>query len=331
QGTHGNVVAVRLTFDLDGDNGPTNQARVWFDDVSIRTWGDDGETSRLDHKWVFPNLASGGTVYRLKLQAYHSSNLEGDDFDVYYSLDDQVYHRVVTVTNTLDEDTYYAYILPSSVGGNSVYIKVLDLSWTNGTTELDTLHVDHLVIERITIITPSSFSYNLGDNVYSIAVGDIDGDGDIDIAAGLESNEVAILRNGGTGTSWSRNDIASSGDVLSVGLGDFDGDGDTDVAAGTGNEVLYVYINSNGAGTSWSSITLEQDIGDVLTLATGDVNGDGWVDIVIGTDEGNVYYYENGGSSGWERIEIDSLSRRGGSGRDINELALGDVDRGILP
>ncbi len=325
QSGHGDVVAVRLTFDLNGPNGVSAQARVWFDDVSIQTWEEDGQTSRLEHTWVLNNVGSGGTTYRLKMQAYHTPNLEDDDIEVYYSLDDKAYIRMFTVTKTQDDDAYQAFVLPTWVGGQNVYIKAIDLSWENGSTGQDTLYIDHLVVERITVVTPNSITVDMGSEVNTVAVGRIDLDSDEDIAAGLQSGYVAVLLNGGTGTSWSRVDIPSSNPVLSVGVGDFDNDGDGDVAAGTDNKRVYVHLNTNGAGTSWSSTTLEEDVDKVFSLATGDVNGDGWSDIVIGTNQGNVYYYQNQGAQGWTRYQIDFVKK------EVWGVALGDVDLGVLP
>lgn len=323
--THGGVLAIRLAFSLDGAGGNPNRARVWFDDVSVQTWEDDGQTSRLSHTWVFIPVGAGGTTYRLRMQAYHTSTLEGDDFDVYYSLDDRVYFRMFTVTKTQDDETYQAFVLPPWVGGSNVYVKVIDRDWTNGSTALDTLLVDHLLIERITIVTPNSYTINLGTKVHSVALGDVDGDGDRDIAAGLDASKVAILRNSGSGTGWSRNDISSSGIVHSVDMADFDMDGDIDVAAGTANKRVHVYLNENGLGTSWSATTLEEGVDKVFSLAAGDVNGDGLADVVIGTNQGNVYLYQNQGSQGWTRVEIDFVKK------EVYGIVLGDVDRGVLP
>ena len=73
---------------------------------------------------------------------------------------------------------------------------------------------------------------SLGSNVISLAVGDFDGDGKDDLAAGT-SVGVAVLLNAGNGTlKPPAAPLAGPVNVLAV--GDFDGDGKDDLAAGTG-------------------------------------------------------------------------------------------------
>ena len=80
------------------------------------------------------------------------------------------------------------------------------------------------------------------DITYSVAWGDVDGDGDLDLAAGNygQANKVYLNQGGFQGgvlgmlqtaadTPWISGDI---GKTLSVVFGDVDGDGDLDLAAG---------------------------------------------------------------------------------------------------
>jgi len=77
------------------------------------------------------------------------------------------------------------------------------------------------------------------DSVYSVALGDLDRDGDLDIASGSgsgEDYEVIAWENDGTPFSglWAQHDVGASADsVYSVAVGDLDHDGDLDIASGS--------------------------------------------------------------------------------------------------
>ena len=66
----------------------------------------------LEHKWTID--VTGGSTVTFYVEAYHTSNSEGDDFTFSYSTDDSTYYNMVTVTKTSDNDTAQSYAL---VGG----------------------------------------------------------------------------------------------------------------------------------------------------------------------------------------------------------------------
>ena len=118
-------------------------------------------TSVMEHKWAI-EVTGGGTGVVFAVEAYHTSNTEGDDFDFYYSTDDSTYTYMLTITKTSDDDTEQTYTLPSSLNG-TVYIKVVDTDRTAGNTNSDTLYIDKMVIR--TEVGPPEFviSYDYGD------------------------------------------------------------------------------------------------------------------------------------------------------------------------
>ncbi|MHC4396494.1 MAG: hypothetical protein ACYS1A_12645, partial [Planctomycetota bacterium] len=97
----------------------------------------------LEHKWTI-NVTGGDTV-TFHVEAYHTSNSEGDDFIFAYSTDDSFYTNMVTVTKTSDNDATDSYELPSSTSG-TVYIRVKDADQTQGNRTKDTIYVDHMYI-----------------------------------------------------------------------------------------------------------------------------------------------------------------------------------------
>ncbi len=101
--------------------------------------------SYLEHKWLI-NVTGGDTVI-FNVEAYHTSNSEGDDFVFAYSTTgvDGTYTDMVTVTKTADDDTDQSYALPASTSG-AVHIRVKDLDQTAGRKVLDTIYIDEMNI-----------------------------------------------------------------------------------------------------------------------------------------------------------------------------------------
>jgi len=99
--------------------------------------------SYLEHKWTIN--VTGGTTVTFNVEAYHSSNSEGDDFVFAYSTDDAAYTDMVTVTNTTDDNTLQSYGLPASTSG-TVYVSVVDTDQSQGNNNLDTVYVDQMYI-----------------------------------------------------------------------------------------------------------------------------------------------------------------------------------------
>ncbi len=89
----------------------------------------------------------------------------------------------------------------------------------------------------------STWTSAYSDDTVSVAWGDWDGDGDLDLAAGNfgQPNRVYANSGGALASAWTS---ADSDDTRSVAWGDWDGDGDLDLAAG--NEYQPNRVCSNG-------------------------------------------------------------------------------------
>jgi hypothetical protein len=116
---------------------------------------------------------------------------------------------------------------------------------------------------------------------HAMALGDVDGDGDLDAFVGVahSSPDNKIWLNDGAGNFSDSGQDLSGPNVADVALGDLDGDGDLDVFMGTyygGNEV---WLN-DGAGNLSAS---DQNMGDSDSrgLALGDLDGDGDLDAFV--------------------------------------------------
>jgi hypothetical protein len=122
--------------------------------------------------------------------------------------------------------------------------------------------------------------YPTGFKPQSVAVGDFNGDGKLDLAVTNRSDStVSILLGRGDGTFQTHVDYATGTGAVSVTAGDFNGDGRPDlaVAAGFGNKTVSILLG-NGDGTFQAHLDYPSGNGP-LWVTTGDFNGDGALDL----------------------------------------------------
>ncbi len=166
----------------------------------------------------------------------------------------------------------------------------------------------------------------------SVAWGDADNDGDLDILlTGRTSNSVTpvskIYRNNGNSTFTDMNAGLTAVYHSSAAWGDADNDGDLDVVLtgsdSSSNEIIKIYRN-NGNST-FSEINASLDTGVHFgSIAWGDADNDGILDILltgrdsIGTPVSKVYI----NSGGFSFSEMSA----GLAGVDTGSAAWGDVD-----
>ncbi|MDB5269516.1 MAG: hypothetical protein JWP58_2556 [Hymenobacter sp.] len=155
----------------------------------------------------------------------------------------------------------------------------------------------------------------------SVAVGDLDNDGDLDLLTGNRgTGTVSVRLNNGTGTFGGGQSLAVASAALGLVLGDVDGDGDLDLlSSSTTGNVVSVRLN-NGSGTFGGGADVPAGAGP-QALALGDVDGDGDLDFVAtnrDVDSVSVRFNNGSGSFG---------GRRGvGVGNGPQGVALSDVD-----
>jgi hypothetical protein len=176
----------------------------------------------------------------------------------------------------------------------------------------------------------------LGSRVANaVAMGDIDGDGDLDLVAGngnpSEGGAAAnqIWRNDGIGSFTNSEQELGESHTFAVALGDVDGDGDLDLVAGNANgqrgEADIVYLNQEeGLFSEGQRLGKIGDQGaevleDTYAVALGDLDNDGDLDLVTAGSRSRIWLNDGTGSFTDSGVDLGGVT-----GRAV--LAIGDVD-----
>lgn len=118
----------------------------------------------------------------------------------------------------------------------------------------------------------------------SIAMGDMNGDGNLDIVAAAIGAPGVIFHGDGAGdfTAADRWGLAEDS-TYGLALADFDADGRLDILAGNTQTPSQIHYQSDAG---WQPSALYDDVETVYSVAVGDMNGDDKPDIVFAVSEG---------------------------------------------
>ena len=158
------------------------------------------------------------------------------------------------------------------------------------------------------------------------AVGDVDGDGALDVVAATTQGSLVVLErwmNNGSGTFTSTQLSADSG-VQAIAIGDVDGNGFRDIVT-SGSQGLQRWHTSDGL--TFSRIDLDDAHTGQRHLAIADMNNDNKTDIIAAEPGGNqVIYYRNIDEWAFQRIDIGSdIDAATVQAVDLDEDGDGDV------
>lgn len=170
------------------------------------------------------------------------------------------------------------------------------------------------------------------DNTWSIAWGDANNDGDLDLAVGNNEEANRLYSNLGidpeTGQpllnlTWSSEETEQT---AAIAWGDYNQDGYPDLVAGNHGQPNRLYRNWGHTFTTNNSTLRFVESDDTYSLAWGDYDGDGDVDLAVGNghagsaDEPNRLYLNEGGrlqkTAVWDTYEIE----------ETRSIAWGDID-----
>ena len=150
--------------------------------------------------------------------------------------------------------------------------------------------------------------YATGIEPYSIAVGDFNGDGNLDLAtANVGSTTVSVLMGNGDGTFQPHMDYGTHGNPISVAVADFNGDGKLDLAVTNLDTNTVSVLLGNGDGTFQAHMDYATGIAP-SSVAAGDFNKDGKLDLVVtNTDifNGNTVSLLLGNGDGTFQAHVD--------------------------
>lgn len=186
-----------------------------------------------------------------------------------------------------------------ATGDAPLFIALSDL---NGDGKLD-LAVANLNVSTVSVLlnttnlgtsTPGfadKQDFDTGPTPRSVSVGDLNGDGKLDLAvANLGSNTVSVLLNttdpGASDSSFAvKQDFATGSTPVSVTVGDLNRDGKLDLAvANINSNNVSVLLNTTAPGASTASFAAKQDFatGDgPLFVTVSDLNADGKLDLTV--------------------------------------------------
>ena len=191
-----------------------------------------------------------------------------------------------------------------------------------GITGDGTLGLNLVDLPSITAL-PSFASHQttaVGTQPYGTAIGDVNGDGKLDlVVANKTDNNTGVLIGNGNGTFQTMQTFGAGTGPKSVALGDVNGDGKLDlVVANQDNNAGVLIGNGNGTFQTMQTFVVGTD---PRNIELGDVNGDGKLDIVTANRTTNNISVLLGNGNG-----IFQAQQSFAVGTSPTSVALGDVN-----
>lgn len=127
---------------------------------------------------------------------------------------------------------------------------------------------------------PTHVEYPVEECPHRLAVGDLDGDGKLDIAVANWGSGISVLINRGGGTFAPKVTYASSLPLNGIAIGDLNADGIPDLVVGGGLDLVSVLLGrGDGSFAAPVSYSASDNEPYVETVALADLNDDGYLDV----------------------------------------------------
>lgn len=138
-------------------------------------------------------------------------------------------------------------------------------------------------------------SYATGDGPVSVAIGDLNGDGNPDLAtANLYTGTLSVLLSGGDGTFGPKRTYRTGGDPRAVAIRDLNGDLKPDAVTVSSDASIVTVRLNRGDGTFQAG--RGYPVAGAVAVGIGDLNGDGAPDVVTANRTSTVSVFLNRGN-----------------------------------
>ena len=151
-----------------------------------------------------------------------------------------------------------------------------------GITGTGTLGLNLVSLPSITALPSfaAQATFSTGTNPYSVTLGDVDGDGKLDIVtANQNSTNVSVLLGIGNGNFGAQANFATGSNPISVTLGDVNADGKLDIITANQNSTNVSVLLGIGNGNFGAQANFATG-NTPRSVTLGDVNADGRLDII---------------------------------------------------
>jgi len=137
----------------------------------------------------------------------------------------------------------------------------------------------------------TNWPLSTGSSVFSSpALGDLDGDGQLEVVVGCYDGRLYGWKADGTALAgWPIMINPQFPIISSPALGDLDGDGDVEAVVGSDDSNVYAWHGNAAPVSGWS-----QPAGQAVrsSPALADIDNDGCMEVVVGSNDGNVYAWK---------------------------------------